>query len=115
MRHPAPRWLKLALLAMLVTLTLWQSWYVGWVLWWKWFDPQMTSFQSQRLEELKEKNPTAVLKKQWLPYAKISTQLKRAVIASEDDKFIDHEGFDWASIQKALEKNDRKGKVVAGG
>jgi monofunctional biosynthetic peptidoglycan transglycosylase len=37
------------------------------------------------------------------------------VVAAEDDKFIDHEGFDWDGIQKALEKNQHKGKVVAGG
>mgnify|MGYP003507915514 CR=1 FL=1 len=50
-----------------------------------------------------------------MPYAKISAQLKRAVVAAEDDKFIDHEGFDWEGIQKAMEKNQKKGKVVAGG
>ena len=37
------------------------------------------------------------------------------MIAAEDDKFIDHEGFDWEGMQKALEKNQRRGKVVAGG
>jgi monofunctional biosynthetic peptidoglycan transglycosylase len=41
--------------------------------------------------------------------------LKRAVIPAEDDKFVDHEGFDWEGMQKALEKNQKKGKVVAGG
>ena len=56
-----------------------------------------------------------MLKEQWLPYAKISTQLKRAEIASEGDKFVDHEGFDWEGIQKAIEKNQKRGKVVAGG
>jgi monofunctional biosynthetic peptidoglycan transglycosylase len=50
-----------------------------------------------------------------VPYAKISNNLKRAAIAAEDDKFIDHEGFDWEGIQKAIEKNQKKGKVVAGG
>jgi monofunctional biosynthetic peptidoglycan transglycosylase len=50
-----------------------------------------------------------------VPYEKISVQLKRAVISAEDDKFVDHEGFDWEGIQKALEKNQKKGKVVAGG
>ena len=50
-----------------------------------------------------------------MPYEKISTHVKRAVIAAEDDKFIDHEGFDWEGMQKAIEKNQRKGKVVAGG
>jgi monofunctional biosynthetic peptidoglycan transglycosylase len=115
MKHPAPRWLKIFLAGGVLLLLLWQSWYVGWVLWWKWVDPQTTSFQSQRLDELREKNPKAVLKKQWVPYAKISMNLKRAVIAAEDDKFIDHEGFDWEGIQKAIEKNQKKGKVVAGG
>jgi monofunctional biosynthetic peptidoglycan transglycosylase len=37
------------------------------------------------------------------------------VIAAEDAKFADHEGFDWEGIQKAMEKNQRKGKIVAGG
>ena len=37
------------------------------------------------------------------------------MVAAEDAKFIDHEGFDWEGIQKALEKNEKKGKVVAGG
>ena len=115
MKHPAPRWLKIFLAGGFLLLLLWQSWYVGWVLWWKWVDPQTTSFQSQRLDELREKNPKAELKKQWVPYPKISTHLKRAVIAAEDDKFVDHEGFDWEGIQKAIEKNQKKGKVVAGG
>jgi monofunctional biosynthetic peptidoglycan transglycosylase len=85
------------------------------VLWWKWVNPGTTSFQSQRLDEARQKNPNAELKRQWVPYEKISTHLKRAVVAAEDDKFIDHEGFDWEGIQKALEKNQKKGKVVAGG
>jgi monofunctional biosynthetic peptidoglycan transglycosylase len=50
-----------------------------------------------------------------VPYNKISTHLKRALIASEDAKFVDHEGFDWDGIQKAYEKNMKKGKIVAGG
>jgi monofunctional biosynthetic peptidoglycan transglycosylase len=41
--------------------------------------------------------------------------LKLAVIAAEDAKFLDHEGFDWDGIQKAYEKNLKKGKIVAGG
>ena len=68
-----------------------------------------------RLGELQEKRPEAELRHQWIPYERISDRLKRAVVAAEDDKFIDHEGFDWEGMQKALEKNQRKGKVVAGG
>lgn len=106
---------KRVLAALILVAVLWQGWYFGWVLWWKWFNPDMTSFMSLRVDELREKNPKAQLKHQWVPYAKISANLKRAVVAAEDDKFIDHEGFDWEGIQKALKKNQRRGHVVAGG
>ncbi|MCE9633201.1 MAG: monofunctional biosynthetic peptidoglycan transglycosylase, partial [Methylophilales bacterium] len=33
----------------------------------------------------------------------------------EDAKFVDHEGFDWDGIEKAFDKNLKKGKIVAGG
>ena len=112
---PAPRWLKRLLAGLFLALLFWQGWYLGWVVWWRYVDPGRTSFMAQRLEALREKNPRAELKHTWVPYAKISVQLKRAAIAAEDDKFIDHEGFDWEGIQKALEKNQKKGKVVAGG
>ncbi|GAB2181084.1 monofunctional biosynthetic peptidoglycan transglycosylase [Denitratisoma sp. agr-D3] len=104
------------LLALLVLLLLlWQAWYLGWVVWWKFFNPGHTAFMNHRLAELREKDPKAELKHQWVDYERISVHLKRAVIASEDDKFVDHEGFDWEGIQKAIEKNQKKGKVVAGG
>jgi monofunctional biosynthetic peptidoglycan transglycosylase len=108
-------WFKRALLALVLVGLLWQGWYLGWVVWWKYSDPGMTHFMSIRLDELREKNPKAELRHIWMPYERISVQLKRAVIAAEDDKFVDHEGFDWEGMQKALEKNQKKGKVVAGG
>ena len=40
-----------------------------------------------------------------MPYARISTQLKRAVIASEDDGFTQHDGVEWTAIEKAWERN----------
>ncbi len=107
--------LKLGLLAVLLLVLAWQGWYVAWVLWWRHFDPGTTHFMALRLEELRRKNPQAELKHQWVPYEKLSVHLKRAVVAAEDDKFVDHEGFDWEGMQKAIEKNQRKGKVVAGG
>ena len=106
---------KRVLLAIVLIGFLWQVWYFAWVAWWRYFDPDMTAFMSHRLEQLREKNPEATLRHRWIPYERISAHLKRAVIAAEDDKFIDHEGFDWEGMQKALEKNQKKGKVVAGG
>ena len=93
--------------------------YQGYVLlrlwWWTDHNPASTAFMDSRLAVLREKKPEAKLKHQWVPYGKISSHLKRAILVAEDDKFIDHEGFDWEGIQKAMEKNQKKGKVVAGG
>jgi len=69
----------------------------------------------QQLSVLQEKNPDAQLQHKWVPYNRISNNLKHAVIASEDDSFVDHEGVDWEAMQKAYEKNQKKGKVVSGG
>lgn len=111
----AGRWLKLSLLAILGLFLIWQLWLLGWVLYWKWFNPGTTRFMEIRLAELREKRPDARLEKQWVPYDRISPHLKRAIVAAEDAKFTDHEGFDWDGIQNALEKNQRKGRFVAGG
>ncbi|MDR2240432.1 MAG: monofunctional biosynthetic peptidoglycan transglycosylase [Zoogloeaceae bacterium] len=109
------RWSRRALAALALLLLLWQGWYLGWVVWWKYANPDTTSFMALRLDELRAADPKAELKKQWTPYERISGHLKRAVIAAEDAKFPEHEGFDWEGIQKALEKNRKKGKIVAGG
>jgi monofunctional biosynthetic peptidoglycan transglycosylase len=114
MKRPG-RWLNWTLLVLLGIFVAWQLWLLGWVLLWKWVDPGTTRFMEIRLLELREKNPDAQLKTQWVPYGRISPNLKRAIIASEDAKFIDHEGFDWEGIQKAMEKNQKRGRTVAGG
>jgi monofunctional biosynthetic peptidoglycan transglycosylase len=98
-----------------LAVVAYQLWLLGHVVWWKWMPPSGTSFMSLRLDELNAKAPDAELHYRWVPYDKISVHLKRAVVAAEDDKFVDHEGFDWEGIQKAIEKNQKKGKTVAGG
>ena len=109
------RWTRRALLALVLAVVAYQLWLLGHVVWWKWMPPSGTSFMSLRLDELNAKAPDAELHYRWVPYDKISVHLKRAVVAAEDDKFVDHEGFDWEGIQKAIEKNQKKGKTVAGG
>ncbi len=106
----------LALIGLIIAAFLAYQGYVLLRLWW-WTDhnPSSTAFMDSRLAVLREKKPEAKLKHQWVPYGKISSHLKRAILVAEDDKFIDHEGFDWEGIQKAMEKNQKKGKVVAGG
>ena len=109
------RWLKWSLLAIAGLFFLWQVWLLAWVLLWSWVNPGETRFMEIRLAELRQKNPQAQLEQQWVPYERISPHLKRAIIAAEDAKFVDHEGFDWEGMQKAIEKNQKRGRTVAGG
>lgn len=91
-----------------------QCWFFAHVLWWRSFEPAASAFMEARIERLREKEPKAKLAHQWVPYERISAQLKRAVVAAEDARFVDHEGFDWQAISKAIEKNERQGRVVSG-
>ncbi len=80
-----------------------------------WYNPSSTSFMNAQLAELQLEKPDLQKRQEWVDYPKISTSLKRALIASEDAKFLDHDGFDWDGIEKAWEKNLAKGRIVAGG
>lgn len=53
------------------------------------------------------KNPKAGFHKEWVPLSKISNELSLAVIASEDQLFLEHFGFDINAIKKAMEHNER--------
>ena len=109
------RWFKRGLMALVGLLLLYQLWLFGWVVLWNWVNPDMTRFMEIRLAELQAKDSRAQLKKQWVDYGKISIHLKRALIVAEDDLFTQHDGFDWDGIQRAMERNQRRGKIVAGG
>ena len=104
-------------LALLALLLAYQLWLLGWIVYWKWNNPAMTSFMSEQQARLASQHPDDEfeLKHQWVAYPAISLQLKRALVASEDAKFLQHEGFDWEGIQTAWEKNLAKGRIVAGG
>jgi monofunctional biosynthetic peptidoglycan transglycosylase len=96
-------------------MVAYQLWLFAHICWWIKSNPSSSSFMDDRLEVMQDKNPKAALKNNWVDYNKISKNLKRALIVSEDAKFVDHEGFDWEGIQKAYVKNMKKGKIVAGG
>ncbi len=117
MRFSAAAWKTFCYLlgASVLAVMLVQAWFFAHVWWWSAHNPSSTAFMQARLAAVQQKAPRASLRHQWVAYERISANLKRSVIAAEDAKFVDHEGFDWESIQKALEKNERKGKVVAGG
>jgi len=105
-------WLAAAAAAVFLVV---QLTYMARLWWWRDHNPEMTAFMSARLEQIRSHDPGATLQQAWIPYARLSPHLKRAIVAAEDARFVDHEGFDWEAIEKAREKNRQKGKVVAGG
>lgn len=92
-----------------------QCWYLGHVLWWTQVDPDSTAFMRAELRRLQAHEPHATLDWRWVPYAEISDELKRAVIASEDARFSEHVGVDWQAITQAFERNAQRGRIVLGG
>ncbi|NBU90228.1 MAG: monofunctional biosynthetic peptidoglycan transglycosylase, partial [Flavobacteriia bacterium] len=112
LRRKIMLWLVALPLALLLLI---QAWYLLHIYWWVNHNPTSTAFMRTQLEKLQEKNPKAKLQHTWVPYNRISVHLKRAIIAAEDANFAEHDGVDWEALQKAYEKNAKKGKVVSGG
>jgi monofunctional biosynthetic peptidoglycan transglycosylase len=109
------RWLGYAAAALFAAVAAWHAWVAASIWWWRDHPPGETAFMAYRLRELRAQNPAAQIRYRFVPYDRISAHLKRAIVAAEDARFVDHEGFDWDGIQLALEKNRRRGRIVAGG
>lgn len=52
--------------------------------------------------------------REWKPLKDISSEMVKAVIASEDGRFATHHGFDWEEIHKMMEEHRTKGKKIRG-
>src|SRR5574340_146834 len=111
----ARRVVAVALWAVLGAVLALHVYYAAMIVWWRDHPPRETAFMSERLAALRTRDPRAALRYRFVPYARIALSLKRAMIAAEDAKFVEHEGFDWNGIALALEKNERRGRIVAGG
>ncbi len=109
------KWVRRGLLGLLLLVLGYQLWIFAHVWWWVDHNPSNSAFMDERLNILQQNNPDAELRHKWVPYAKISGNLKRALVAAEDARFLNHDGFDWEGIQYAAEKNLKKGRIVAGG
>jgi monofunctional biosynthetic peptidoglycan transglycosylase len=114
-RRLSMRWLPWVVVALAALVVVPQLWFAAHIWWWRDHPVGETTFMAWRMDELHAKNPKAQRRYTWVAYDRISGNLKRAMVAAEDAKFIDHEGFDWDGIALALEKNQKKGRVVAGG
>jgi monofunctional biosynthetic peptidoglycan transglycosylase len=84
---------------------LYELWLFGQVVWYAYRPPGETAVMRQELQRLREIDPQARLRRAWTPYERISGSLKRAVVASEDANFLEHDGIEWDAIREAWEYN----------
>ena len=107
------RWLSLLLLGLLAL----QLFFVARVALMAVVDPKSTTFERSEAWRIRQEKGALRWRQQWVSYDQISDNLKRAVIASEDDSFAWHEGVDWESMEKAWQKNaaaeERAAKLAA--
>ncbi|TXT38302.1 MAG: monofunctional biosynthetic peptidoglycan transglycosylase [Comamonadaceae bacterium] len=76
-------------------------------------DPQSTAFERSEAWRVATEKGSLRWRQQWTPYSQISNHLKRAVIASEDDGFANHDGVDWNALEKAWQKNAKAEEQAA--
>lgn len=100
---------------LVLAAAIYEFWFLTQILYWVDHNPPSTRFMEAQLQDLRKRHPSAKLQQQWTDYRRISVNLKRAVVVAEDAKFVDHEGFDWEGMQRAIEKNQEHGRIVAGG
>ncbi|MDD5030227.1 MAG: transglycosylase domain-containing protein [Rhodoferax sp.] len=103
------RWLLLVLVAGVLL----QLYFVARIAAMRVIDPQSSAFERSEAWRLASEKGSLAWRQQWTPYAKISDQLKRAVIASEDDGFVNHDGVDWDALEKAWQKNTQAEQRLA--
>jgi monofunctional glycosyltransferase len=95
------RWLVLCVAALFAL----QLFFVGRIALMAAVDPQSTAFERSEAWRIGTEKGQLRWRQQWVDYPQISDHLKRAVIASEDDGFSNHDGVDWDALEKAWAKN----------
>lgn len=98
------RWLAIVLCALLAL----QVFFVARIALAVWWNPQSTTFQRSEMWRIWHQSAQhRPWQQQWVDYAQISPHLKRAVLTSEDDGFMDHDGVQWDAIERAWERNQK--------
>jgi monofunctional biosynthetic peptidoglycan transglycosylase len=77
--------------------------------------PKTTAFMERRREELRDAGKSDVLEFRWVPYDRISPNLRRSVLVAEDNGFYEHKGVDAKAMREAFERDWKKGRITHGG
>lgn len=78
-------------------------------------NPTTTSMMEQRLDEPLAQGAEPRREFYWVPYARISPTLTRAVLAGEDIRFFRHSGVDWQAVRVAIRQDWEERKFSRGG
>lgn len=111
------RWLVYLVKCLLCGLLAMQAYFAVQIALWITLDPSTTAFQRAERWRLCSWHWSCSVQSQWVPYDKISNNLKRAVLVSEDDIFFQHMGVRIEDMQKAWQKNQsgKQSKVTLRG
>ena len=109
------RWLKWPIATLLTVVVVYQAYLFMSVAWLANNNPATTAFITAEKDRLAQQKPVKPIRQTWVPYNKISPNLKRAVLAAEDSGFTEHDGVEWDAIEKAALENLKKGKIKRGG
>ena len=109
------RWLKWPFAALLTVLVVYQAYLFMSVAWLAANNPATTAFITAEKDRLTQQKSAKSIRQTWVPYASISSNLKKAVLAAEDSGFAEHDGVEWQAIEKAALENLQKGKIKRGG
>jgi monofunctional biosynthetic peptidoglycan transglycosylase len=102
------RWLIYGVKCLLCGFLAMQAFFAIQIGLWTTLDPSSTAFQRAERWRLCSWHWSCPVYSEWVPYSKISNNLKRAVLVSEDDIFFQHKGVRVEDMQKAWEKNQQK-------
>lgn len=105
------RWKRKTIRFLRWTILLFLAWSVGGVIIFSFVNPPVTFLMLKRLKEQAVAHERLKMDRHWVPIGQISPNLVNAVIASEDNNFIHHYGFDMEAISDALHHNEKSRRV----
>ena len=107
------RWLLYPVKCLLAGFIAMQIFFALQIALWTGLDPSSTAFQRAERWRLCAWHWSCSVQSKWVPYDKISNNLKRAVLVSEDDIFFQHKGVRVEDMQKAWQKNQQQNQQKA--
>jgi monofunctional biosynthetic peptidoglycan transglycosylase len=87
---------------------------IVWVLIYRFVNPPVTWLMIARGFERKSEGKEWKIDKQWVDFAGIAEPMKRAAVGAEDANFMEHHGFDFKAMERAIDKNQHSHQLMGG-